>query len=301
MTHDRGDASTALSMTLGTMPASVTLSEVEGQPQSRTKRFAVVGQPIAHSRSPEIFAALAQAAGIALSYERLELTPAGFAAAFAEARTTFDGWNVTAPHKARALAAADTVSDDARTVGAANVVTFRDGRAAAANTDVGGVTALLRSRGIEPAGAVATVLGAGGAARATVLALAQAGARRVVVANRTPERARELIAALRPAAGAADLVAGPPEPSAIVVNATSDGAAVAGAVAACAPRGWCVDLQYKPADTPFVRAARAAGRNAVNGTPMLVAQAIATFHLWYDGVRFARDVERELTRLVEAS
>ena len=267
---------------------------------ARTKRFAVVGQPIAHSRSPEIFAALSRAAGIPLGYERLELTPEGFAASFAAARTSYDGWNVTAPHKARALAAADAVTDDARVVGAANVVTFRDGRATAANTDVGGVIALLRSRGIDPADAVATVLGAGGAARATVLALAQSGARRVVVANRTEARARELIAALRSAAGATDLVAGAPEPSAIVVNATSDGGAVAADVAACAPGGWCVDLQYKPAETPFVRAARAAGRNAVNGTGMLVAQAIATFHLWYAGVHFAPGVEDELTTLVEA-
>jgi shikimate dehydrogenase len=288
MTTDRGAGTT------------LTPSDVEGQPQSRTKRFAVVGQPIAHSRSPEIFAALARAAGIPLAYERLELTPDGFAAAFTAARTTYDGWNVTAPHKARALAAADTASADACTVGAANVVTFRDGRASAANTDVGGVIALLRSRGIDVTGATATVLGAGGAARATVLALAQSGARRVVVANRTPERARELAAALTSAAGATELVAGVPEPSAIVVNATSDGGAVAGAVALCQPGGWCVDLQYKPAATPFVRAARAAGHNAVNGTPMLLAQAIATFHLWYGGVRFADDVERELTRLVEA-
>jgi shikimate 5-dehydrogenase len=73
-------------------------------------------------------------------------------------------------------------------------------------------------------------------------------------------------------------------------------------VGACARDGWCVDLQYKPTDTPFVQAARAAGRNAVNGTHMLVAQAIATFHLWYGpGVRFERDPVAELTELVEAS
>jgi shikimate dehydrogenase len=267
----------------------------------RTKRFAVVGQPIAHSRSPEIFGALSRAAGIALTYDRLELSPEGFAAAFADARTEYDGWNVTAPHKARALAAADTASADAFTVGAANVVTFRDGRASAANTDVGGVIALLRSRAIDPAGAVVTVLGAGGAARASVLALAQLGARRVVVANRTAARAHELVDALRAAAGATALVAGEPETSAVLINATSDGAAVADAVAACAPGGWCVDLQYKPARTPFVEAAQAAARNAVNGTPMLVAQALATFRLWYDGVHFAADVENELTALVEAS
>jgi shikimate dehydrogenase len=266
-----------------------------------TKRFAVVGQPIAHSRSPEIFEALSRASGVPLSYERLELAPEDFNAAFADARENFDGWNVTAPHKARALANADTVSNDARTVGAANVVTFRDGEAFAANTDVGGVIALLRSRKIDPAGQVVTVLGAGGAARATVAALVQMDVKRIVIANRTIERARALIDDLRAAAGTTELAAGDPVASSVVINATSNGAAVVDAVGACMPGGWCVDLQYKPADTPFVQAARAAGRNAVNGSHMLVAQAIATFYIWYgDDVRFARTAEAELTALVEA-
>jgi len=270
--------------------------------ERRTKRFAVVGQPIAHSRSPEIFSALSRTADIPLSYERIELTPEAFAAAFANARDQFDGWNVTAPHKARALDAADVVTHDARVVRAANVLTFRDGRATASNTDVGGVIALLRSRNIDPAGAVVTLLGAGGAARATVVALAQLGAKRIVIANRTRERARELVADLQAPTWTTELVAGDPVASSIVINATSNGAAVADAVQACARDGWCVDLQYKPTDTPFVQAARAAGRNAVNGTHMLVAQAIATFALWYgDDVRFGAAAEAELTALVEAS
>jgi shikimate dehydrogenase len=266
-----------------------------------TKRFAVVGQPISHSRSPEIFAALSNASGVPLSYERLELTPETFDRAFAGAREDYDGWNVTAPHKARALAAADVVSDDARVVGAANVITFRDGEAFAANTDVGAVIALLRSRKIDPAGQIVTLLGAGGAARSTVVALSQMGAKRIVIANRTIERAQALIADLREAAGATELAAGDPVAAPLVINATSNGAAVADAVNACVPGGWCVDLQYKPTDTPFVQAARAAGRNAVNGTYMLVSQAIATFYLWYgDDVRFGRDTVNVLTALVEA-
>lgn len=266
-----------------------------------TKRFAVVGQPIAHSRSPEIFAALSRASGIPLTYERVELTPDDFAFAFADARENFDGWNVTAPHKERALAKADVVSDDARLVGAANVVTFRAGEAYAANTDVGGVISLLRKSTIDPAGSVVTLLGAGGAARSTVVALAQLGAKRIVIANRTPERARALADDLRAATGATELALGDPVPSQLVINATSNGAAVAAATAACLPGGWCVDLQYRPAETPFVLAARAAGRNAVSGAHMLVAQALATFYLWYgDDVRFGRDVEAELTALVEA-
>ena len=267
-----------------------------------TKRFAVVGQPIVHSRSPEIFDALGRAAGVALTYERLELAPEDFDAAFADARENFDGWNVTAPHKARALASADTTSNDARVVGAANVVTFHEGEARAANTDVGGVIALLRSRKIDPKGQVVTVIGAGGAARATVVALGQMDAKRIVVANRTLERAQRLVEDLSGHVYGAELLAADPVASHVVINATSNGAAVVDAIDACVPGGWCVDLQYKPVDTPFVYAARAAGRHAVNGSFMLVAQAIATFYLWYgDDVRFGRAAEIELTALVEAS
>jgi shikimate dehydrogenase len=265
-------------------------------------RFAVVGQPIAHSRSPEIFAALSAASGIPLAYERLELTPDAFATAFARARHTFQGWNVTAPHKARALAAADEVSRDARVVGAANVIVFRDGRARAENTDVGGVRALLAHAGANPRGATVTVLGAGGAARATVLALAHGGATSVTIVNRTHARAEQLIDDLRDAAGSTTLRAGDVSAgSTIVINATSDGGAVAAAVASCAAEGWCIDLQYKPTETPFVRAARAAGRRAINGTPMLVAQAIATFRIWCGDVPLDDDVEAQLAALVEAS
>jgi shikimate dehydrogenase len=275
------------------------IASIHGDPW--TKRFAVVGQPISHSRSPQIFDALARAAGITLAYERVEIAPEDFDAAFADARENFDGWNVTAPHKARALANADDASHDARIVGAANVISFRDGEAHAANTDVGGVIALLRSKRIDPTGQVVTVLGAGGAARATVVALAQMDARRIVIANRTIERARTLIADLHAHVYTTELEAADPVASSIVINATSDGGAVADAVEACMPGGWCVDLQYKPVETPFVLAARAAGHNAVNGTHMLVAQAIATFYLWFgDDVRFSRGTELQLGTIVEA-
>jgi shikimate dehydrogenase len=269
---------------------------------SGVKQFAVVGHPVAHSRSPEIFAALSAASGIALSYERLDVEPAEFAALFAWANAAFDGWNVTAPYKTLAIAAADTVTRDAAIVGAANVVTFREGRSAAANTDVAGVTALFAHAGIDPSGATATVLGAGGAARAAVLALARGGATSITVVNRTASNARALVDDLRAPAGATVLLVGEVDDgSSIVINATSNGAAVTYAIGACAPDGWCVDLQYKPSPTPFVQAARDAGRPVVDGSYMLVAQALATFRIWFGDVTFAGDVESELTALVEAS
>lgn len=267
------------------------------------KRLAVVGRTVAHSRSPQIFAALSAASGIPLVYERLEVAPDDFERAFDEARDRYDGWNVAAPHRERALDAADAASPNARAVGAANVLTFGGGRSLASNTDVEGVIALFRSRGIDPAGRCATLLGAGGAARAAALALRDLGATRVVIANRTPERAERLISELAPAMGRTLLLAGDVEVAPLAINATSDGAAVAGAVRSCTAGGWCVDLQCRPSETPFVRAARDAGRHAVNGTAMLVAQAIATFRIWFgDGVALdAGRIGPALARIVEAA
>jgi shikimate dehydrogenase len=123
-----------------------------------------------------------------------------------------------------------------------------------------------------------------------------------VIANRTPARAAALVAALRGAMGATELLAGEPEITPLLINATSDGGAVSAAVLSCTADGWCVDLQYKPTDTPFVQAARAAGRRAVNGTTMLVAQAVATFRIWYGDVALdAERVNRELAEIVEAA
>ena len=270
----------------------------------RTKRFAVVGSPIAHSRSPEIFAELSAVSGMPLTYERVLVDPDEFSDTIAGARTLYDGWNVTSPHKERALSGADDRTAEAKAVGAANVLTFRHGRIAAANTDIDGVIALLGSHGIDPRGRTAIVLGAGGAARATVLALCRLGAGRVVVANRTVDRAHALVADLRDACGSTQIVADVvASPAPLIINSTSNGGAVASAVNACTSDGWCVDLQYKPADTPFVVAARAAGRRAVNGTTMLVAQAIATFRIWY-GTDVPLDLDRayaRLTSIVEAS
>ena len=82
-----------------------------------------------------------------------------------------------------------------------------------------------------------------------------------------------------------------------MINATSDGGAVAAAVRTCANDGWCVDLQYKPAETPFVRAARDAGRRALNGSTMLVAQAIATARIWFgDDAALVADRRHRRTR-----
>ena len=157
-------------------------------------RLGVCGWPVAHSRSPAMHEAALAAVGLeGWSYQQLPLPPELFAETVrALPAAGFRGVNVTIPHKQAALALADTASDAAREIGAANTLTFeRDGAINADNTDAPGLIAALGERW-DPAGRRVLVLGAGGAARAAVWALLQAGAADVAVWNRTAERARAL-------------------------------------------------------------------------------------------------------------
>jgi shikimate dehydrogenase len=197
------------------------------------------------------------------------------------------GLSVTMPHKDDVAAAADRRSPTVERLGAANcVVPEGAGRLRAENTDGAGFVASLRDAGVDPDGLRCCVLGAGGAARAVVLALAEAGAASVDVVNRTTansERAAALAGAAGrpvPLVGAAGAVAG----AGLVVNATpigmGDGAGSpidgswlgAGQVVA--------DLVYHPIETPLLQAAVAAGCRTVDGLGMLVHQAALAFEAW---------------------
>src|ERR1700761_4246084 len=139
--------------------------------------LAVIGHPVAHSRSPEMQTAALTGLGLAgeWTYGALDLAPEDFEAGVAElaAAGEYAGVNVTVPHKEAALAMADEASDAARAIGAANTLSFRDGTITADNTDAGG---LLLSLPQPPKGERVLVLGAGGAARAAIWGLVDAGA-----------------------------------------------------------------------------------------------------------------------------
>jgi shikimate dehydrogenase len=176
------------------------------------------------------------------------------------------GANVTAPHKAAVVPYMAEVSDEARSLGVVNTIVNRDGRLVGDNTDAAGLQAWLEASGIHPEGGDALVLGAGGAARATVLALSRLGARSIRVLNRTPERAAALVQELGLDAkwGHLDEAALSPErPAAVVVNATSLGHHGGRPTV---DRGWysretvAVELVYNPPETGFMRDAQAAGR-----------------------------------------
>lgn len=234
------------------------------------RRFGVAGWPVAHSRSPAMFAAAFAELGLAgHRYQRLpiprELARETLAALPAAG---FAGANVTMPHKEVALGIAHEASDRAREIGAANTLTFKpDGTIHADNTDA---PALLDALG-EPPG-TALVLGAGGSARAVVWALQRAGAE-VSVLARTPRRA-ELFGVR---------MVTKPIRAECLVNCTPVGMDDPDAVPAD-PEGYftVVDLVYQSGPTALLRRAHAAGARTVDGLEILVRQGALSLERWLD-------------------
>ena len=253
-------------------------------PGSDTRLAAVIGFPVRHSLSPAMHNAAFRELGLDWIYVACEVAPGAVDAAFAGVRALgIAGLSVTIPHKAAALDAVDEVTEAARAVGAVNtVVPTAGGRLRGDNTDGAGFLASLAEEGFDPAGRVCAVLGAGGAARAVVHALAGAGAAEIVVINRTPARA-EAAAALAGAAGrvgsAADVIGAD-----LIVNATPLGLTGSPDVpvdeALLRQGQLVVDLVPNPAVTPLMRAAGQRGAGVAGGLGMLVHQGALAFELW---------------------
>ena len=260
-------------------------------------RYAVIGNPVAHSRSPRIHSLFAAATGHQLTYDRLPAPLEGFARtvqAFRDAGGL--GLSVTVPFKLECLALAGQASERARAAGAANTLAWRDDHWYADNTDGAGLmNDFARNLALEVRGRNVLVLGAGGAARGILLPLLAQAPRRVVIANRTPEKAEALAAMFAPGAGATTTVLALPHAALaqerfdVVINSTS--ASLAGPAAADAGAPWppsifapgalAYDLMYAAQPTAFLRWAAAHGvARCADGLGMLVEQAALQFELW---------------------
>jgi len=256
-------------------------------------RYAVVGNPVAHSKSPQIHAAFAHATGQAMTYERL-LAPRD---AFVETVRRFAdeggrGLNVTVPFKVEAFRLADVHSSRAQLAGAVNTLMREaDGRWYGDNTDGAGlVRDLTANLGIEVRDRRVLVLGAGGAARGILGPLLDGLPRLLAISNRTHDKAAALARMFHPLG---DIVAIPPAELPghafdVVINATSLGVASDRhdwPASVFAPDAFAYDLVYSDAPTPFVAWAQAHGASrTADGLGMLIEQAAESFLLWR-GVR----------------
>ena len=230
--------------------------------------YVLLGDPVAHSRSPAIHGRAFQLLGIDAVYAPCRVTDVPAAVAALRA-LRIAGANVTVPHKQAVVPALDRLDDAARRIGAVNCIVNREGVLSGHNTDRDG---LVRALGRFSGHAV--VLGAGGSARAVVDALRP----RVTIVNRTRSRAEQLAREMGVSAGTAEAVAR----ADLVVNCTTVG--MSGEEMPVDPsslRGTIVDLAYSArGETPLVRAALSRGLKAIDGIEILVHQAIASLELW---------------------
>ena len=250
--------------------------------------LAVVGHPIAHSRSPRIHAAFARQLGLQIDYQAVLAPLDGFAATIESLREAgYRGCNVTLPFKTAALALATEASALAELAGAANTLGFDGERVWADNTDGLGLAADLRSAGFALGGAHLLLLGAGGASAGCLGPLIEQRPASITVHNRSADKARALVARHAALAakqgvqlGVIDHLHGAFD---AVINGTS---AALGGTPLQLPDGlekhdgWALDMVYGPAAEPFLAWAQAQGARGRDGLGMLVAQAAEAFALW---------------------
>jgi len=252
---------------------------------------AVIGSPVAHSRSPALHSYWLKRYGLKGHYIPMDIAQSDLREALLMLpRMGFVGANITIPHKETILAIADIVTDRAALIGAANTLIFRkDGNIHADNTDGSGFIANLRQNAPHwmPQAGPAAVFGAGGAARAVIAALIEVGVPEIRVTNRTRPRAE----ALRSSFGAKVVVhdwvqAGNMlDGAATVVNTTSLGmvgkADFRVPLDALSPRALVTDLVYTPLKTGLLIDAEDMGCTVVDGLGMLLHQAAPGFERWF--------------------
>ncbi len=255
-------------------------------------RYAVLGNPIGHSLSPEIHRRFAEQTGQTLQYVALEVPLDGFPEFVADLRAEgFRGMNVTVPFKQEAFAISESLSERARAAGAVNTLIRADAGWRGDNTDGAGlVRDLTRNLGLALRHRRLLLLGAGGAARGVIQPLLAEQPALLHIANRTAEKARHLVANFP---GEKELehsgLDGPfHAPYDLIINATAaslEGVAPAIPDGLLAKGGAIYDMMYSDRPTAFIEWGRAQGAAiAADGLGMLVEQAAESFYLWR-GVR----------------
>lgn len=276
------------------------MTNPEQKPSTAPKLAGVVGWPIDHSLSPLIHTIWAHRAGIDGYYVPLAApeTYDDFARAMDGLQAIgFEGVNVTLPHKKHALRYAGEASPTAERAGAANMLTFRNGRPYADNSDVAGFAAALQQAlGDRKPPSSAVVLGAGGAARGVILAIQSTGVQSITLANRTRIKAeaiaKDLSVDVADWRERSELF----ENAQLIVNTTSLGMSGQPPLEADAKKltsGTIVaDIVYSPLETNLLQQAKARECTAIDGLDMLMHQAAPGFRAWFGGEAIVDDALR---------
>lgn len=252
-----------------------------------TTRLAVLGKPIAHSKSPGLHLAAYRRLGLDWSYERLEVDGAGVGEFVASRDAAWRGLSLTMPLKYDVVPVLDELDAVARLTGAANTVLFDGGRRLGFNTDVGGVVRSLAEAGVEQA-RTAIVIGGGATAASALVALAELGVAHVSLLLRRPE-AGDALVELGHAAGMrvtpAPLSGLSGGEGVDVVVSTLPGGADAGVAASAALTGGALllDVAYAPWPTPLAAQWLAAGGRVIDGSGMLLHQALLQVRVFVGG------------------
>ncbi len=255
--------------------------------------YAVMGNPVSHSKSPQIHRLFAQQTRQAIEYSAIQVDPGGFSQAVGNfVASQGKGLNVTVPFKAEAFKLADTLSEGAQAAGAVNTILVQDSGLRGENTDgIGLVRDIVENHGGGLQGRQILLLGAGGAARGIIAPLLEHKPRCLFITNRSAEKA-QMLAQLFHAEGEEVIGGGFDQLEKrsfdLVINATS--ASLSDSELPLSsnllnPNAWCYDLMYGQKTNPFLRWAREAGAEVIlDGLGMLVEQAAESFYLWR-GVR----------------
>lgn len=260
----------------------------------QTKIVGIIGDPIKHSRSPQIHNAAIAVLGLDYVYVPFHVEPDDLGAAIEGFKATnVVGINVTIPHKQNVIPYLDEISREATLIGAVNTLIFKDGAISGENTDAPGFLQAMQEDGLDvPQGGAAVIIGAGGSARAVVVGLALAGVRTICIANRTVSRAVALATDLSEKTDASICGIGLDDSklpdavgtSQLIVNTAATSMDVSHPLLIdpewLAPQSIVYDIVYTPPETRLLQVAAEKGCHTIGGLGMLVHQGAIAFERW---------------------
>ena len=270
---------------------------------------AVIGHPVSHSLSPDIFSFLAKELGVDLKYEALDVRPEQLKdfVQTQKLNPTRIGFNVTIPHKEKLFELLDVVTKEARSVGAVNVIEIKKGKWTGHNTDILGLQDSFHLHEVDLDNSTVIILGAGGAARAAAFAAAIEGAARVFICNRRRENSNAIAneynkifsdTSFEPVGLDYNFAN---ENAKLVVQSTPMGM-IGGAASnpelfeniLSGPTTVAFDLVYRPEETEFLKLAKTKNFKTITGLSMLIGQALATWEIWFSPLQNKNQLSEQL-------